>query len=205
MLVLLVVALGSVFAFRSSARVSFGTRRNVVLFAGFGAPRTAGPPATKKKKVCPCDSGKAFAACCGPLVARTEVADSALALLRARYAAFAANDVNFLSETTYARLPVKDHIAKGIAQTRFTRLEVLEETQIDDDTVDLLFRATMQPHSQKGQGPKALTVAERARFIRHNETWFYLNGTDISTEALSQGVKAPPPKAGPEVEGAERS
>ena len=50
----------------------------------------------KNEDICPCKSGKTFGECCGPIIAGTAKAETAEALMRARYASYATGDVGFL-------------------------------------------------------------------------------------------------------------
>ena len=45
---------------------------------------------------CPCNSGKTFGECCGPIIAGTAKAETAEALMRARYSSYVTGDVEFL-------------------------------------------------------------------------------------------------------------
>ena len=46
---------------------------------------------------CPCKSGKTLGECCGPIIAGTAKAETAEALMRARYSSYVTGDVEFLS------------------------------------------------------------------------------------------------------------
>ena len=48
---------------------------------------------------CPCGSGIAYVACCGPFHSGTTAAPTALELMRSRYSAFAVRDAGYLLET----------------------------------------------------------------------------------------------------------
>jgi SEC-C motif-containing protein len=45
---------------------------------------------------CPCKSGKTFGECCGPIIAGEAKAETAEALMRARYSSYVTGDVEFL-------------------------------------------------------------------------------------------------------------
>jgi len=53
----------------------------------------------KNEDTCPCNSGKTFGECCGPVIAGEKKAESAEALMRARYASYVTGDVGFLRES----------------------------------------------------------------------------------------------------------
>ena len=50
----------------------------------------------KNHELCPCASGKTFGECCGPILNGERKAETAVALMRARYSAYAVGDINFL-------------------------------------------------------------------------------------------------------------
>ena len=51
---------------------------------------------------CPCKSGKTFGECCGPIIAGTVKAETAEALMRARYSSYVTGDVEFLRTSATA-------------------------------------------------------------------------------------------------------
>ena len=53
----------------------------------------------KNEDTCPCKSGKTFGECCGPIIAGTARAETAEALMRARYASYVTGDVGFLKSS----------------------------------------------------------------------------------------------------------
>ena len=48
------------------------------------------------EELCPCKSGKTFGECCGPIIAGTAKAETAEALMRARYSSYVTGDIEFL-------------------------------------------------------------------------------------------------------------
>ena len=48
---------------------------------------------------CPCKSGKQFGECCGPILSGGSKAETAEALMRARYSAYAVGDIGFLKRS----------------------------------------------------------------------------------------------------------
>jgi len=48
------------------------------------------------EELCPCKSGRKFGECCGPIIAGTEKAATAEALMRARYSSYVTGDIEFL-------------------------------------------------------------------------------------------------------------
>ena len=50
----------------------------------------------KNEELCPCKSGKTFGECCGPIIAGTVKAESAEAVMRARYTSYVTGDIDYL-------------------------------------------------------------------------------------------------------------
>ena len=92
----------------------------------FGAQPSAGGGSA-----CPCGSGLPYAGCCGPLHQGERVAETAEALMRSRYSAFAVGDVAYLVRTWHPagrphdlRLdPAMTWIGLEIVDTRAARSE----------------------------------------------------------------------------------
>lgn len=53
----------------------------------------------KKEENCPCKSGKTFGECCGPIISGEAKAETAEALMRARYSSYVTGDVEFLKNS----------------------------------------------------------------------------------------------------------
>ncbi|MCA8925644.1 MAG: SEC-C domain-containing protein [Planctomycetes bacterium] len=128
---------------------------------------------------CPCHSGAKFKKCCRPLH-RGAPAESPVALMRSRYAAYALGDVSYLQLTTD---PEGAHyrpdtaaweieLRHYCARTAFEGLEVREHGE-DGDTGWVLFHARLR------QGDDDLSFSERSSFRRHDGRWLYHDGAQI--------------------------
>ncbi|MBM7504562.1 YchJ family protein [Agromyces aurantiacus] len=62
-------------------------------------PHSAGFPILAADDRCPCRSGSPFAECCGPFLAGTTAAPTAVQLMRSRYTAFVVGDAAYLLAT----------------------------------------------------------------------------------------------------------
>ncbi|MEM7526793.1 MAG: YchJ family metal-binding protein [Pseudomonadota bacterium] len=118
-------------------------------------------------ETCPCGSGRGYLACCGRIHSGAP-ADSAAALMRARYAAFARGDVGFLMkswapETRPAMLDLDP------AQT-WTKLAIEAEEITGPDTATVRFTASWRRGARKGR------LSETSRFRRDGATWVYVDG-----------------------------
>jgi SEC-C motif-containing protein len=122
---------------------------------------------------CPCGSGTAYAACCGPLHDGAPAA-TAEALMRSRYAAYALGRTDHVFRTWHPRTR-PDDVTPDPGVT-WTRLEVLatEAGGPDDDRGVVEFRA----HLRTAAGPQVLH--ETSRFGRRGGRWVYVDG-DVET------------------------
>lgn len=111
---------------------------------------------------CPCGSGEAYASCCGPLHRGVREAETAVELMRSRYAAFATGEVDYLFRTWHPRTRPHDLAPDG---TAWARLEIHD---FGDDWVD--FTA----HFDTWDGPGSFR--ERSRFERRAGRWVYVDG-----------------------------
>ena len=97
-------------------------------------------------ELCPCKSGKTYGECCGPLHSGAAKADTAEALMRARYSAYAVGDIEFLkSSATPASLEEFDEEASAAwsKAARWHGLEIIktEGGGPEDDRGVVEFRA----------------------------------------------------------------
>jgi SEC-C motif-containing protein len=127
----------------------------------------ASPPAAFAK--CPCGSGTAYGACCRPLH-HGQPADTAEALMRSRYAAYAVGDLNYVFRTWDRRTrPVDLAPSPG---TVWEGLEVIRTAQggPSDDTGLVEFRALFRTSAGRH------TLHETSRFERRLGRWTYVDG-----------------------------
>lgn len=128
---------------------------------------------------CPCGSGLALAACCGPYLDRMVPAPTAEALMRSRYAAYARGDMDYLGKTLLPRKRAGFSIEATrafCADVTWTGLTVLrtEAGGPDDETGVVEFVA----HYEKAGEPQELH--EVSRFKKKGGSWFYVDGQDGS-------------------------
>lgn len=118
---------------------------------------------------CPCGSGTAYGACCGPLHDGAPAA-TAEALMRSRYTAYALGRTDHVFRTWHPRTR-PDDVAPDPGVT-WTGLEVLatEAGGPDDASGVVEFRARFR----SGGGPQVLH--ERSRFERRGGGWVYVDG-----------------------------
>ena len=120
---------------------------------------------------CPCLSGLTYDECCGRLHRGDALAQTAEALMRSRFSAFALGDVDYLRRTWH-RSTRPDHLALD-PDVRWYRLDVLTAADggLDDEAGTVEFRAFYR--SPAGAGSQH----ETSRFVRARGAWVYLDGT----------------------------
>ncbi|WP_436795010.1 YchJ family protein [Actinospongicola halichondriae] len=126
--------------------------------------------------ICPCDTGKAYDACCGRFHAG-RAASTAVELMRSRYSAYARKLAPYLLDTwaDATRPPTV-----GFDPTiRWTGLEIIEQERggLFDDTGTVTFGAD---HEANGLPQRLL---EKSRFIREDGGWRYLAAEQARLDA----------------------
>jgi SEC-C motif-containing protein len=116
---------------------------------------------------CPCGSGRAYAACCGPLHAGAAAAD-AESLMRSRYCAYALGLVDYLLVTWHPTTrPLDLDLAAG---PKWIGLSVLRHEQTEPDSAVVEFVARYK------SGGRAGRMSEVSRFVREGGRWYYVDG-----------------------------
>jgi len=140
--------------------------------SGFGSGATA---SVSSSAACPCGGmprGSALSDCCGPVVAGDRLADTAEALMRSRYTAYALGDGDHLFRTWHPRTRTDD--AAPDPRVRWTGLEVLDVVAGGPDDAEgvVEFRARWVSHDD---GPvRRGELHERSRFVRRAGRWVYV-------------------------------
>ena len=139
------------------------------------ASTDTGPATGPATNDCPCRSGKALDACCGPYLAGTEAAPTAEALMRSRYSAFATGKIDYLQETLLPETREdfdRKEIETWAKNSVWTGVEIrsTEAGGVDDDegVVEFVANFTMNGKQQKHH--------ETSRFTKRDGRWFYVDG-----------------------------
>jgi SEC-C motif domain protein len=127
--------------------------------------------------LCACGSGESYAECCRPLhtaVANGESgAETALALMRSRFTAFAVGAADYLLATWHPRTrPRRLDLDSDVTWRRLQIVDTVAGSQHDINGV-VEFRA------QYVQNGKRHLMHETSRFTREKGRWFYVDG-DLS-------------------------
>lgn len=129
----------------------------------------------KNEDICPCKSGKTFGECCGPIIAGTAQAETAEALMRARYTSYVVGDVNFL-KTSMAKSVQADFDEEAsrawIAASRWHGLEIVrtEAGQKGDKEGVVEFRALYTANDE------FCNHHEVSKFVKERGGWKFLDG-----------------------------
>lgn len=122
------------------------------------------------ESVCPCGSGHIYTECCGPLHRGERVAETAPALMRSRYSAFAVGDVAYLRSSWHpAHRPSEVTLDDAVV---WRRLQIVDtEAGGRDDAHGVVeFRAQYVADGRRH------ILHERSRFTRVDDAWVYVDG-----------------------------
>jgi SEC-C motif domain protein len=117
---------------------------------------------------CPCGSGRAYDACCGPFHAG-KLPDTAEQLMRSRYSAYVADLRDHLLATWHPRTRPA-HIEPPEPGLRWLGLQVKAHQQQDDT------HATVSFVARSKLGGRAHRLVETSRFERVDGRWYYVDG-----------------------------
>lgn len=129
----------------------------------FGAATPAG--------ACPCGSLLAYAVCCGPLLAGERRAETAEALMRSRYTAFAVADEAYLLRTWHPRTrPERVGLEPAV---RWTGLDVVRTDRGGPDDADGVVEFVATWVNRDGTSGR---LHEVSSFARRAGRWVYVGG-----------------------------
>lgn len=119
---------------------------------------------------CPCGSVEPFGRCCLALHRGERQAVTAEQLMRARYSAYAAGDLDYLWQTWHPRTRPAEVAADG--GLTWAGMQVLDTVGggPQDQTGEVEFRA----HYRDGR--RTLVLHERSRFAVRAGRWLYVDG-----------------------------
>jgi len=121
---------------------------------------------------CPCGSGKEYDVCCGPLHAGSKMADSAEALMRSRFSAYAKGEIAYLTDSLHPDHR-DDHdpaaTKRWADNSDWIKLEVVAvDEQGDEGKVEFIAtyreKETIQSHHELGE------------FKCQDGRWYYVDG-----------------------------
>lgn len=124
---------------------------------------------------CPCNSGKDYNDCCGPIIEGATQAATPEALMRSRYTAHVMGNFDHVANTHAPEIRSTYNVSAAKAQAKGTEwvgLEIRETTGggADDDVGTVTFTARFTENGQLN------AHRERADFRREDGVWFYVDG-----------------------------
>jgi SEC-C motif-containing protein len=137
----------------------------------------------KNEDLCPCKSGKTFGECCGPVLSGAVKAETAEALMRARYSSYVTGDVGFLR--TSATKAVQEDFDENASRAwsnaaEWHGLEIIstERGQPGDDDGVVEFRAL---YSANGE---FCNHHEVSNFVREADGWKFADGELVGEKPI---------------------
>lgn len=134
---------------------------------------------------CPCNSGLDYNDCCQPFH-DNKLPDSALALMRSRYSAYALNNPEYIIRTTHPNHPnyKKNHnqwvqeISDFCLNTQFQKLEILEVIEGFNESF-VTFNAYLLQNNKKIQ------LTEKSQFLKIKKQWLYRDAIAFNIQEIS--------------------
>jgi SEC-C motif domain protein len=120
-------------------------------------------------RTCYCGSHKSFATCCELYIKGIQKPETAEALMRSRFSAYATNQIDYLLETTHVsqrKYYSKVEIKLWATSNKWINLEIMNTTE---NTVT--FKAYFLDDKLLAQ-----IHHEKSAFIFENGSWFYVDG-----------------------------
>ena len=144
------------------------------------------------QEICPCralaQDKLAFAACCGPYLAREKRPLTAEALMRSRYSAFAKGDIDYLQDTLSSGQRAdfdREETTRWARKSDWLGLEIVETEKglEDDQTGTVTFTAHFSHDGKK------LTHKEKSLFARDPKdgSWQFAGELTIKSEPVVLG------------------
>ena len=134
---------------------------------------------------CCCGSGVEFDQCCGAIISGTQKAQSAEALMRARYAAFVTKQVEFLHQSLHPEnrhdhdIEATRRWANG-AQWLGLQVMAAPTEENDENEARVEFIATYN------EGGIVKPHHEISRFSKLDDDWFYVDGELVTPQTATR-------------------
>ncbi|MBN1519487.1 MAG: YchJ family protein [Spirochaetales bacterium] len=132
--------------------------------------------------LCPCGSGRAYTACCGPIISGDKPAPSAEALMRSRYSAYALHKIDHVMASCVHDDNIDEEATRRWSeQSTWKGLRILRVERGGPNDQDGLveFVATYE------QNGLAEEHHETARFVRQDGGWLYESG-EVKTATVTR-------------------
>lgn len=134
---------------------------------------------------CHCGSGADFSTCCQPIIAGKRAAETAEQLMRARYAAYVATEMDFIFETTHPdyRKGYDHEGTKAWAEnSEWLGLEIISTHKggVDDNVGEVEFIARFK---EKGGLPRE--HHENGQFKKEKGRWYFSEGVMLKPRPIT--------------------
>ncbi|MBU0926553.1 MAG: YchJ family protein [Spirochaetes bacterium] len=136
-------------------------------------------------ELCPCGSGRDYSACCGPVISGAAKAQTAEALMRSRYSAYAKGEVDYIMKSCVEDDGIDAEATRSWSENAdWKGLKILrtEKGGPSDAEGVVEFVASYVMDGLKDEHK------ETARFVKKDGTWLYDSG-DVKTATV---VRATP-------------
>ncbi|MBA4783602.1 MAG: SEC-C domain-containing protein [Rhizobiales bacterium] len=134
--------------------------------------------------ICPCGSKLDYTACCGPFHAQTALPETAEALMRSRYAAFATGRIDYLKATTWPKFQRDFDDAGYSARSKnstWLGLAILAtEAGLRNDTTGTVTFVATSLHAGALHRQR-----EKSEFRKKQGRWYYVAACDETSTASS--------------------
>lgn len=125
-----------------------------------------------KPILCPCDSNKNYADCCGRYLDGGEFAPTAEAMMRSRYTAYTLGREDYLLATWHHSTRPASLELTAEPRSKWLGLEV-KRHECNPQELD---RAVVEFVARYKVGGRAHRLHEISRFVREAGQWFYVDG-----------------------------
>jgi SEC-C motif domain protein len=143
---------------------------------------------TNITQTCPCGSGFNFADCCRQIIKGEREALQAEELMRARYAAFASGEIDFIVASTHSRSRREidiPSITQWSQTSTWRGLEIIETEPIDDNSAYVSFEA------QFTQAGNDRNHREKSLFEREDGKWRFVTGEELKNPTVRYETPRP--------------
>ena len=138
---------------------------------------------------CPCGSGGTYTDCCEPLIKGRQAAETAEALMRSRYSAYAKTEIDYLYETTHVSQRDKfnrEESAVWSKKAEWISLEIIRTECGGREDIS----GTVEFVARYREKERMVKHHEIAEFVRENGAWFFKDGHSPKPEqAIRKGPK----------------
>jgi SEC-C motif-containing protein len=126
-------------------------------------------------RLCPCTSGLVFEKCCAPFLSGQRLPETAQALMRSRFTAYAEVRVDYLVQTTAKEKKQEINVAELRQYCENIRcislkIQKTESGGKNDETGTVLFHASLQMNKRR------VLHRELSQFVREDGWWVYVSG-----------------------------